>query len=51
MEDKDLTKDGFESAVEKEPYEAPEAEVVRVERQARVGGCNFSTIQVCGLTE
>lgn len=51
MEDKDLTKDGFDPAAEREPYEAPQAELVRVELQARVGGCNFSTIQVCGLTE
>ncbi|HPW17646.1 MAG TPA: hypothetical protein PLP83_04610 [Candidatus Aminicenantes bacterium] len=51
MEDTNLTRDGHEPAAGKEPYEAPEAAVVRVELSSRVGGCNFSSIQVCGLTE
>jgi len=51
MEEKDLREVGLEAAAEKGTYEPPEADVVRVEVQERVGGCNFSTIQVCGLTE
>jgi len=51
MEEKDMARDDLGPAVAKETYEPPEATVVPVEAQERVGGCNFSTIQVCGLTE
>jgi hypothetical protein len=51
MEDRDLCRNHQEAEVKREPYETPEAKVVRVEHQARVVGCNFSTIQVCGIME
>lgn len=51
MEDKDVRTDHRESESKKQPYEPPEATVVPVRLEERVLGCNFSTIQVCGLTE
>jgi hypothetical protein len=51
MEDRDLRREHLASDDGKEPYEPPEAQIVRVEVEARVAGCNFTTFQVCGLTE
>jgi hypothetical protein len=51
MEDRELKKNHLEPDGQRETYEPPEATVVRIELQERMGGCNFSTIQVCGLTE
>ena len=51
MEDQEAKKNHQESGSKKQPYEPPEATVVRVQLEDRVLGCNFSTIQVCGLTE
>jgi hypothetical protein len=36
---------------EKQAYEPPKAACVRVQIDERVSGCNFSSVQVCGLTE
>ena len=36
---------------ERPTYEPPRATCVRVQIDERVSGCNFSSIQVCGLTE
>jgi hypothetical protein len=51
MEDQDAQKNHQESESEEQFYEPPKATVVRVQLEERVLGCNFSTIQVCGLTE
>jgi hypothetical protein len=51
MEERELFASLEPSQDRKDAYEPPEATVVPVELEARVGGCNFSTISVCGLTE
>lgn len=51
MEDRDLIMSRDADEERKEAYEPPEATVVPVDLQPKLGGCNFSTIQVCGLTE
>ncbi len=51
MEDRELKQVQSEPDGKTETYEPPEASVVRVELQERMGGCNFSTFNVCGLTE
>ncbi|HOT94240.1 MAG TPA: hypothetical protein PK089_03520 [Methanoregulaceae archaeon] len=35
----------------RQPYEPPRACRVEVGLEERISGCNFTTIQVCGLTE
>jgi hypothetical protein len=35
----------------KQTYEPPQATCIRVQLEERVLGCNFSTVQNCGLTE
>jgi hypothetical protein len=51
MEDRDVRRDHGESESAKQPYEPPQATLVSVRLEERVLGCNFSTFQVCGLTE
>lgn len=51
MEDRDLKENRDRDEERREAYAPPEATVVPVALQPRLGGCNFSTIQVCGLTE
>lgn len=51
MEDRELKKNRDLDEERREAYAPPEATVVPVALQPRLGGCNFSTIQVCGLTE
>ena len=51
MDDRDLIMSRGADEESKEAYEAPEATVVPVDLQPKLGGCNFSTVQVCGLTE
>lgn len=51
MEDRELFEGRETIDDRKDAYESPEATIVPIELEARVGGCNFSTISVCGLTE
>lgn len=51
MQDRDHIQDRETAEARPDAYEPPEATIVPVDLQPRVGGCNFSTIQVCGLTE
>jgi len=51
MENRDFPKLDQGVGREKQPYEPPQANFVRVQVEERILGCNFSTIKYCGLTE